>query len=1801
MWRVALRDSARITRRPQHHFGATRLAASKSGKLSQMDTVDGCTAVAHVSYGMSDTAMIFPITPSSPIAELAEQWSTLGVKNVFGDTCKVTQLQSEAGAAGALHGALCAGSLATTFTASQGFLLMIPNMYKIAGELLPCVVHVASRAIASQGLSIFGDNQDVMAGRQTGFAFLGADDVQSCGDMALASHLATLDSRIPFVHFFDGFRVSHTIEKIHQVEYSQMRKLMNYDALAEHHARALSPMHPHQRGTNQNPDVYMQILEASNPYYDAVPDVVNKTFDNMKRVIGREYKIMEYYGAEDAEQVVVVMGSGVRVFREALDFLEQRGDKVGILYPRLYRPWSAKDFLDALPASTKQITVLDRTKEPGSFGEPLYLDVAATIQSDPARRHIDISKGRFGLGQKEFTPGMCVSIIDELKRSDGKSTYTVGIEDDVTNLSLAAIPEPKVMPEGTVECMIYGFGSDGTVGANKNAIKIIGDNTNLYAQGYFAYGASKAGGLTMSHLRFGPEKITSYYNILNSDYVAVHNPIYVDMYRVASNLKDGGKFVLNSPWTTVELMDQYLPSSLRKELALKNADLYNIDAFKHADAIGMGRMINTIMQAAFFRLSGVLPYEEAVALFKDAIKKSYGSKGKSVVEKNWAMVDAAVDNLHKVEIPAYWSTLPDEPLDVEGKLFKAGNPAFVNDIQGPMALLKGDDIKVSTFKDQVIGGVVPMGTAAYEKRGVALEIPEVDMDKCTQCNYCSYACPHAVIRPFLLDQKEFDMKPPTFDARKARGGAEVAGLNFRIQVSAMDCTGCAVCVNTCPDDALRMVNLADHQKDMNENWDFAINLPNRNERFDKFSVKGSQFQQPLLEFHGACAGCGETPYVKLLTQLFGERMIVANATGCSSIWGGPFGANPYTTLQDGRGAAWGNSLFEDGAEYGLGMAITMANRRKALRDRVHELLLDGADAPVTKELYSQLREWSDNFDNWKVCNQLAMTLPPLLQAEKDKDHLIAQIAGQTDMIPKLSMWTIGGDGWAYDIGFGGVDHVLASGENVNILVLDTEVYSNTGGQSSKSTPLGAIAKFAQNGRETNKKDMVEMAISYGNVYVANVSMGASMQQTMKAFMEGEAHNGPSLLVAYSPCIEHKNIDGMANTMMHMANAANSGYFPLFRYVPQLKREGKNPFLLDTKKLTCDIDEVLVNENRFAALKRKNPQRYETVSHALRNHIINRWNTMKERAAGMAELSIGRPLTILYGSETGTTEAVAYRLADECKARQYAVKVMEMDEVDLDELPEHKNILMLCATCGEGDTPKNAATFMEQLTKKDAYPEDHLKGVEFAVFGMGDSSYHEFNEAAKIIDQRMGALGATRLQEVGMGDDQHEDKFETALEDWWPDFLKVQNAPEPEGADKIPEPAFNVQPLDPEESMEAPYLPIQPPNTKVINLTKADRLTDKDFDRQIQHLVFDIEGKEIPYLLGDVLNVYPKNDSERVGSFLEWYGLDGAQHVKVTPNKIVDARRAQSYRRPMPQSQIFEEVVDILGRPNKFFYKELAKFATDPAQKAELTLIASDDGKAEYSKLVEETVTYDDVLRKFDSAKPPVDQLISLIPCIKPRLYSIASSPRYDRNVAELAIVILEWQTPSGKTRTGLGTDYVRRLKAGDDVVCSITSGTFNFPEDPMTPMIMAGLGTGLAPFRAFAQEQAWKQQQGIATGPMWLFYGCRYKSKDYIFGDELEQWAKDDVITELHPAFSRDQKHKIYVQNRIEEQADNVAKDLIDNKGYFYLCGQAGQVELDIKNAIYEAIAKHGKMSKEEGQAKFEELSAEGRYCPELY
>ena len=1177
-----------------------------------MKTMDGNHAAAHASYAYTDVAAIYPITPSSVMAEATDEWATQGRKNIFGQTVQVTEMQSEAGAAGTVHGSLAAGALTTTYTASQGLLLMIPNLYKVAGEGLPGVFNVSARALASHALSIFGDHSDVYACRQTGVAMLCESSVQEVMDLTPVAHCAAIKGRIPFINFFDGFRTSHELQKIQTWDYEDLKDMVDLDAIQAFRNDALNPNHPCQRGSAQNPDIFFQAREASNGAYNALPAIVEEYMDKVNAKIGTNYKLFNYYGAPDATHVIIAMGSVCETIDETIDYLMEKGEKVGVVKVRLYRPFCKDALVNAIPASTKQITVLDRTKEPGALGEPLYLDVVASIRGTQFDQ-TPVFSGRYGLGSKDTTPGQIISVY----RNTEKALFTIGIVDDVTHLSLEIKENPVTTPEGTVNCKFWGLGADGTVGANKNSIKIIGDNTDMYAQAYFDYDSKKSGGVTISHLRFGKKEIRSTYLISKANFVACHNPAYVRKYNMVQDLVDGGTFLLNCPWDLAGL-EENLPGQAKRYIAEHNIQLYTIDGIKIGKEIGLGGRINTVLQSAFFKLANIIPEEHAIELMKSAAKATYGKKGDNIVQMNYDAIDRGAQDVVKVEVPASWKDATDEYLGRTAQGADQDIVDFVNNVQIPVNAQEGNKLPVSAFT-KYVDGTTPSGSSAFEKRGIAVDIPVWNKENCIQCNFCSYVCPHAVIRPVAMTEEEAKNAPEGMNYTDMTG---MPGMKFAMTVSALDCTGCGSCANVCPgkkgEKALVLKNLEENVGEQ-KFFDYARTLkvkPEVVEKFKEASVKGSQFKQPLLEFSGACAGCGETPYAKLITQLFGDRMYIANATGCSSIWGNSSPSTPYTKNAQGRGPAWSNSLFEDAAEFGYGMLLAQRAMRDGLKEKVEMLLEKG-----TEEVKVAAKEYLDTFESGVTNGAATERLVAAIEAcECGGNGCVKNdILANKDFLAKKSQWIFGGDGWAYDIGFGGVDHVLASGKDINIMVFDTEVYSNTGGQSSKATPTGAIAQFAAAGKEVKKKDLASIAMSYGYVYVAQIAMGADYAQCVKAIAEAESYPGPSLIIAYAPCINHGIKKGMSKAQTEEKLAVEAGYWHNFRFDPTLAAEGKPAFMLDSKVPTGDYKEFLNGEVRYNSLVRSNPERAEELFTAA-------------EASAKARYSHLEKLVKLYGAE-----------------------------------------------------------------------------------------------------------------------------------------------------------------------------------------------------------------------------------------------------------------------------------------------------------------------------------------------------------------------------------------------------------------------------------------------------------------------------------------------------------------------------------------------------------------------------------------
>ena len=1172
----------------------------------KMVTVDGNTAATHVAYAFSEVAAIYPITPSSPMGEFADAWAAEGRKNVFGQKVKVSELQSEGGASGAVHGALQGGSLTTTFTASQGLLLMIPNMNKISGELLPAVFHVSARSVATHALSIFGDHSDVMHCRQTGWSLLASAGVQEAHDLAIVAHLAAMDSSVPFLHFFDGFRTSHEIQKVELFDYDDLAKLVNYDAVKAFKDKALRPEKPVTRGTAQNPDIFFQNRERANLYYDKVPFIVEEKMRMVEKLTGRKYRLFDYVGHPEADRIVVAMGSGLDTLEQTVEYLNAHGEKVGLIKVRLYRPFSVEHLLAVVPETVKSIAVLDRTKEPGSAGEPLYEDIKFAFYGQ--KNAPTIVGGRYGLSSKEFTPSMAKAVFDNLKGKQPKDHFTIGIKDDVSFTSLEVDEQIITESSEVKRCLFWGFGSDGTVGANKNSIKIIGDHTDMYAQGYFEYDSKKSGGVTRSHLRFGPKPIKSPYLVETADFIACHRQAYVNMFELVDGLKNGGIFLLNTNWNKEEL-EKELPNSLKRKLAQKNAKFFIIDGFKIAAEIGMGERINTIMQSAFFKLADIIPYEDAKGYMKKAIEKTYGKKGKDIVEMNYKAVDMG-ESYVEVPVPAEWAQL-----QVEKKPVDMDKTSFVREVADVMNAKLGDTLPVSMFSPD---GTFENGTTAYEKRGVAVNIPKWDAENCIQCNQCVMVCPHAVIRPRLVTEEELKDAPETLKTITPMNPKLKEKYQFTLQISGLDCTGCGNCAQVCPgkggNKALVMTPIEEVVEESMNNFRFTEELPDRNPLGDSM-WNGAMFNRPLFEYHGACPGCGETPYVRLITQLFGERMVIANATGCSSIYGGSAPATPYCTNREGKGPAWANSLFEDNAEYGFGMSISI----NTTRDRLHDLMEQAIDGGLESGLVELFKEWIEKREDAEATKELdsklrAALIAALPTVTGKMRCTLENILELKDYFVKKSVWIFGGDGWAYDIGYGGLDHVLASGEDINVLVMDTEVYSNTGGQASKATPTGAIAKFAAAGKPIRKKDLGMMATTYGYVYVAQISLGANMNQAFKAIKEAEAYKGPSLIIAYTPCINHGIKTGMGTTIAEEKKATSCGYWPIYRYDPRLADEGKNPFQLDgPKELDGKFQDFLDGEIRYSSLKQMFPERAEKLSKKAEEDMLFRYNKYKKLA------------------------------------------------------------------------------------------------------------------------------------------------------------------------------------------------------------------------------------------------------------------------------------------------------------------------------------------------------------------------------------------------------------------------------------------------------------------------------------------------------------------------------------------------------------------------------------------------------------
>mmetsp|Transcript_31414 Transcript_31414/g.98497 ORF Transcript_31414/g.98497 Transcript_31414/m.98497 type:complete len:1852 (-) Transcript_31414:149-5704(-) len=1819
---------ARVLTQTKQSF-ARKIKASRSIDMPQLHqegksqrAIDGNTAAAHVAYAMSDVSFIYPISPSTSMGETVDKYASAGRRNVFGQVVKVRQMQSELGSAGALHGALSGGALCTTFTASQGLLLMIPNMYLLAGELLPAVFHVSARALARQSLSIFCDHSDVMSARTTGCALLSAHNPQEVMDLGLVSHLASLKSSVPFVHFFDGTRTSGVIECVNPIPYSQMKSLVPWDAVSEFRSRGLNPQHPIMRGMGQDPQTYYQSAVSANRYYDAVPDIVQSTMDQVGLVTGRQYKLFDFYGDPEAERVIVIMGSAAKTAEETVDYLRSQGEKVGILKVRLFRPFSTKHFLAEMPESVKAIAVLDRTKEDFAASLPLHADVLTAMSE--AGVYKTVVGGNYGLGSKEFAPKHVKAVFDNLLEKVPKRHFTVGINDDVTGTSLPLGPPINCIEDGVTQALFFGLGSDGTVGANKAAAAIIGERTEFYSQGHFNYSSQKAGASTVSHLRFGPNPIRSEYEIEASpgaDYVACHHTSFLPKFDMVSKARPGAAFVVNCPWSTIEDLDKQFPAKLRREIAEKQLELYTIDAHAVATSVGLpAKRINQVMQATFFHLSSILPPEDAREQLEAAIDRMYGKKSPDIVRANKAALAAAKANLNKVEYPESWLAAEDTEdslrvVNPSATQYSQPIDEFSSTFLKSIDARKADNLPVSAFSP---GGETPIGQSIFQKRALAEEVPVWIPDACTQCNLCSVVCPHAVIRPFLLDKKETEATPSGYQSRKSKGG-ELGGLNFTIQVAPYDCTGCAVCVEMCPDDALEMKPSKLSQETFNEHWEYSLNAVSvKDNLMDKMSVKGSQFQEPLMEFSGACSGCGETPYVKLLTQMFGDRMVIANSSGCSSVWGGSYGLSPFRTNRHGQGPAWARSLFEDTAEYGLGMALSSVQRREKLQLATKELLEDAVDTPglVSADLAGLLQKWLDAFDDADKCSAMQPAIKRLLAAEDgpDASPLLKEVRRSEDMFVAPSHWIIGGDGWAYDIGFGGLDHVLSSGQNVNILVLDTEGYSNTGAQISKATPKGAIMKMASGGNPAKKKDLGAIAMMHENAYVASVSLSADVNQTVKAFREAEAYSGPSIVIAYATCVDWGHRHGDKAMVLQQVQAVESGYWPMYRYHPDKVGKGdSNGFELDNKRISGKVmEDFLAHENRFTSLRRSAPEYAKMLQGAMVEGAESRHELRRRKAMGdedlleylkksMGEQVTGERVTILYGTDTGNAEIVAKNFQFEMKRRGMKAKCMALNDFAVADLADEAKVLAIVSTAGQGDMPKSAVKFWEEMESfLETAPADFMKDTKFAVFGLGDSSYVFFNEAAKKVDEAFARLGGQRVHELGLGDDQHEGRFDTVLEEWSPDYYDNIEAPAP--PEEMTPPSHLVEILPPDHAkFPLAAEPYAPHGSKPTRMTLKRSTVPEGYERDIDHFEFDLSGSNLSYGQGDSLGVWPSSDVEQVDMCLAALDLQGDEVLHLQP---VDSNRSVPLPEVITARKLFTEVLDVGGWPKRRFYEMLKLCAADPAEKEQLRHLCTKEGKPEYQDFVDESYTYAELLQKFPSAKPSIGNLLDYVPDIKPRLYSIASSSRLrGDDEVHLCIIKNEWTAKSGRDRVGLCTRWLSELAPESEGIAlrgCVHPSAVTMPDTHKTPLVMVALGTGIAPMRAFIEERAAAKKDGEECGPMALFFGARNRA-EYSYEAEFDQYHQEGLLDHVILALSREQKEKIYVTHRLQQEKQLVYDLIHEKEGNLYLCGPGGAVPPQVRKAVVDAIRDCGGHSPEYAEKYVQDMQINGRYNVEAW
>ena len=1550
---------------------------------------------------------------------------------------------------------------------------------------------------------------------------------------------------------------------------------------------------------------------ATQKYYDAAPEIIASSMKELGELTGREYNLFDYFGGSNPEKVIVSMGSSIQTIQETLEYLnEKEGDKYGLLAVRLYRPWSIEHFMKVLPPSVQKIAVLDRCREEGCAGLPLYLDVLTTF-----KQHADklgesnkhpvnpvITSGIYGLSSKNLTPGMVKAVYDNLDAQQPKTNYTLGINDDVTFTSLDYSEDFSTIAPGTKQCIFWGRGSDGTIGANKSAISIIANNTKWHAQGSFQYDAYKTDGTTLSNLRFGPKPIRSEYKILNNaDYISCNEPTYVKKYEMVDKLKERGIFVINSSWNTLGAMEKNLPGKMRRTLAEKKAKLYNIDAGEMAKKIGLGNRINMIMQTAFFKLSEVLPIEGALELLKEDIGVMYkDKKGSHTVKMNRQAVDWSSSAIKRIKYPTdRWLNAKDEQPEDMSKL-----PGIVKEVSKELLHWKGDALPVSKFEPG--GYIFTPGLTKYEKRGIAGEIPIWEEGNCICCNHCSIICPHAAIRPFLLNKAETQKAPKGFRSRRA---IDAGTFNMSIQVSPLDCTGCQLCATICPSKCLDMTKVQEvNMKKEIGYWEYAQELSHKKNPADRGTVKGSQFEEPLLQFSGACSGCGETPVMKLITQLFGERMMIANATGCSRVWGGMFPHLAYGARKlDGKGPAFAHSLFEDNAEFGYGMVRAQQTRRNTLEQHVRALVAKLPDEH--SGLIKLLRSWIENKEDPEKCGILhpeimaglkevaPNKIPDVDGEDGTLSDLLERVMDGSNLFTVNSYWFIGGDGWAYDIGYGGLDHILNTDADFNILVMDNEGYANTGFQMSKSTPLGASMKYSLAGKNDFKKDLGMTAMSQGNVYVASINLFADLNHAMNCIKEADSFPGPSIILAFTPCIGW-GMPEMKDGIAISKQAVDSGYWPLYSFDP---RREDNKFHLDSKRIKIDAYDFLNKQQRFRKLNNESPERFKELQEKLQLWIREKHGKLVKMGMENEELfehlqktmgtvEIGEKTLILYGSETGNAHYVARNLEAELKQRGVRTKLMAMDNYNMEDLPTEKNVYCVISTAGQGEFPNNAKHFMKELhdplVLKGKGGVGVLKGVNFAVFGLGDSSYFYYNKAAEELDNRLQYLGGNRLLDMGKGNDKDEDRYETAWEEWAPKLFDIQALPEPE--EVIEKPSYHLHTIDVDEGeRDEEYIP---KGQVLVPLKTNQLLTPDDYDRDIRHYELDTTNTDWSYSVGDILSIYPQNPPYLVDEFMDRFGYTGNENLGI---KLKNPSMKLDLPSHLKSRTLFTKVLDVFGKPNNRFYKFIHNYATGE-EKEELKYLISKEGKAMMQELKDETTTYADLLERYPSSLHSADYLLEAIPHIKPRLYSIASSQEMHGDTMQLCIIYDDWTTPSGKYRSGLTTTYLRKLKPGDKLASSISKSGCAHPQSHKTPVVLVGLGTGIAPLRAMAQERAKAKQEGEEVGPMNFYFGMRYRETEYLYGNELEGYARDGVISNLRPAFSRDQDHKIYVHHHMEQDMKIIYEQLVKQNGYFLLCGSAKAT--DTHKALLKAFKEVGGMTDKQADEYIQTMKREGRY-----